>query len=426
MGNNSHIFFEYLYMLCYTKIVINMKNRSVFNLFVYILFIVVMIGTMYFSFALFIKYEPSHSISIEKNETNGEIETYTAIFEKNGADSIGTSSLTCEAVNGKCEIILPSIFKENGVVLGWNIENSEFANYKVGEKVILTSNKLFYAITYYENTLTIIDDSLDYLESNKLSCRVYNKHQSCSLTIPNYNKIGYETRGYSTRSDSLTGIIFPNQIYSLKKDTVLYPVYNTLTRGEVINVSKTVNKYGFIIEIEKGCNSNVYEGYLNYIDKINSMAKYLLIGSKITFLSSNTFDKLWTSKYVGMNYGPNSLRLFDVKCPNSLSSEYYPTFVHELAHTWDFYYKNYFKKNISDENDFVNLYSKYQNSNNRPFRDYSYSNIREFFADSVRYYYFKYIDPITYYRNLNYPSDIKKTLEKYICIANNNYSNIGC
>mgnify|MGYP003303599511 CR=1 FL=1 len=36
------------------------------------------------------------------------------------------------------------------------------------------------------------------------------------------------------------------------------------------------------------------------------------------------------------------------------------------------------------------LNERYQNMSNRPFRDYSYSNIREFFADSVRYYYFKY------------------------------------
>lgn len=408
--------------MCYTRIVKNMKNRRLFNLTLYMLLIVIILVTMYFSYAFINK---SHS-SMQKIDNNGDKDTFTAIFQKNGADSIGNNSLTCELINDKCEIILPTIEKNNGIVLGWNIENTNYAKYQVGDKVELKNNQIFYAITYYENKLVINDNSLDYIENKEVSCKVYNNEKNCSVTIPSYNKVGYENRGYSLRKDSLTGTIFPNQTYKLKKDIILYPVYNTLTRGQVIDISKVISKYDFIIEIEDGCNSNVYNGYLNYIDKINQKAKYLLIGSKITFLNQNTFDKLWTNSYVGMNYGPNSLRLFDVKCPSELNINYYPTIVHELAHTWDFYYKNYFSKNISDENDFVNLYSKYKNLNNRPFREYSYSNIREFFADAVRYYYFKYIDPMYEYYILDYPRDIKNVVEKYICIANKDYNKFAC
>lgn len=412
-------------MLCYTKIVIDMKNKNVFNLLLYILFIFLIIGTFYLSYSLFLEYEPNNKVSVDINE-NGDYETFTAIFEKNGATSIGSSSLTCNAINGKCKITLPNIFKNDGVVLGWNTENSHNGIYSVGTQIELTSNQLFYAITYYENTLTIENDKLDYLSNNTITCKVYNEEKGCSITLPNYNKIGYETRGYSSRSDSLTGVFFPNQTYWLDRDKTLYPIYNTLTRGEPISIEKIINKYGFTIEVEKGCPSEVYNGYLSFINKINLKANYLLIGSKMTFLNDKTFDKLWGAKYMGMNYGPNALRLFDVKCPKKLNNEYYPTFVHELAHTWDFYYSNFFNKNISDENDYINLYSKYKNDSNRPFRDYSYSNIREFFADSVRYYYFKYIDPINYYSGLNYPQDIKNVLEKYICIAKNNYNNLSC
>ena len=129
---------------------------------------------------------------------------------------------------------------------------------------------------------------------------------------------------------------------------------------------------------------------------------------------------------MGMNYGPNGLRLFDIKCPNQIDSNYYATMVHELAHTWDFYYSNYFSRSISEENDYINLYSKYERMNQRPFRDYSYTNIREFMADTVRYYYFKYLDPRTGYKELEYPADVKNVLEKYICIANNDYKQTGC
>lgn len=381
-----------------------------------------MISIMYLLYAFF----ATNNNFIEDNNTSGDVIQYTAIFEKNGADLIEKTEITCNVINDKCEITLPNILKSNGVVLGWNNENVHYAKYQEGAKIELTSNQLFYAITYHENKLTIYDNDLDYISENEVSCRVYNSDKSCSVVIPNYNKIGYESRGYSLRKDSLTGVIFPNQNYNLKKDIVLYPIYNTLTRGEKINVSKVIKKYDFTIEVENGCSSDVYNGYMQYIDKIHNNAKYLLIGSKITILSSKTFDRMWGSNYVGMNYGPNYLRLFDVKCPQFLDKNYYPTIVHELAHTWDFYYRNYFSKNISDENDFINLYTKYQNMSDRPFRDYSYSNIREFFADSVRYYYFKYIDPMYEYYILKYPLDIKETIEKYICIANNGYNNTTC
>lgn len=399
-----------------------MKNKKVSNIAIYILLIIVIAGIMYFCYTLFINYN-------HPNDLSGDIpnlENYTALFVKNGADSIEYSKLTCSNVNGKCQITLPNIVKDDGYVLGWNISNENYAKYDVGEVVELTNNQMFYAITYSINTLTIASESLDYLSQREVSCKVYNKEESCTVTIPNYNKVGYENRGYSLRSDSLTGVIYPNREYSLKNDVILYPIYNTLTRGKVINVFKTIQKYGITIEIENGCKSSTYNEYLNYLDSINKKAGYLLVGSKITFLNSETFDSLWGSKYMGMNYGPNALRLFDVKCPDSLNYDYYATMVHELAHTWDFYYSNYFDKNISDENDYVNLFSKYQNMDNRPFRDYSYSNIREFMADTIRYYYFKYLEPRGIYQNLEYPSDVKKVVEKYICIANNGYDKTSC
>lgn len=400
-----------------------MKNKKFLNITLYILLVVIIILIMYFSYILFMV----SNNNLEDEVIDGDnVNYYTAIFVKNGADFISSEKITCSSVDDKCEITLPSIIKRDGFVLGWNIENVNYAKYKENEKIVINNNQIFYAITYYENTLKIINNDLDYLSSNGVSCKVYNNNKSCSVMIPNFNKIGYENRGYSLRSDSLTGTIFPNTKFTLDKDITLYPIYNTLIRGKVINVTSVLQKYGIIIEIENGCSNNVYHKYLEYLDKVNNKAKYLLIKSKISFLKEETFNEIWGSEYLGMNYGPYSLRLFDVKCPNNIYNDYYYTIVHELAHSWDFYYSNYFSNTMSEENDIVNLYSKYQNNYDRPFRDYSYSNIREFFADSIRYYYFKYLDPIDYYRNLDYPNDIKKVVEKYICIANNNYNKEKC
>lgn len=408
-----------------------MKNKKAVEIFLYILIVVIVLAIIYFSYTLFIQDNLTNNDNGDKfdsdNNPNTDIyHTYTAIFIKNGADKIEKSKITCVLIGDKCEITFPNIIKEDGVVLGWNTENTNYARYKVGDTISLSDNHIFYAITYIENTLTIYDDDIDYIAEKRVSCKAYNDNEGCMVNVPNYNKIGYENRGYSLRSDSLTGTVFPNMNYVIKKDVSLYPVYNTLTRGRVINTSKIVQKYGITIEIEDGCSSNIYNEYLSYLDKINEEASYLLVGSKITLLNEKTFDKLWGEKYMGMNYGPNPLRLFDIKCPSVLNSDYYATMVHELAHTWDFYYSNHFSKNISDENDYINLFSKYQNMTNRPFRNYSYTNIKEFFADTIRYYYFKYLDPRGAYVNLDYPEDVKKVVEKYMCVAKNNYQRGNC
>ena len=401
-----------------------MKNKKILNITIYIMLIVIITLIMYFSYTLFIN---NQNYDKKEESINGDNAlTYTAIFVKNGADFISSDELTCQVINDKCEIKLPSIIKKDGYVLGWNIKNVNYAKYSENETITINDNQIFYAITYKENTLTIYNSELDYLSNEKVSCKVYNKEEKCSVIIPSYNKIGYENRGYSTRNDSLTGIIFPNMSYTLKKDVILYPIYNVSARKQVIDVSKVIQKYGLMIEIEKGCSSNVYNNYLDYLNKINQKAKYLLIPSKITFLNNDTFNKIWGREYAGMNYGPKSLRLFDVKCPNIIVNDYYYTMVHELAHSFDFYYSNYFSQTISSENDIINLYTKYKKLSNRPFREYSYSNIREFFADCIRYYYFKYLDPLDSYSKLDYPSDIKKIIEKYICIAKNDYNKDKC
>ena len=44
----------------------------------------------------------------------------------------------------------------------------------------------------------------------------------------------------------------------------------------------------------------------------------------------------------------------------------------------------------------------------------------------MRYYYFKYYVPRSPFSGLSYPSDIKKSLEKYMCISKNNYDESKC
>lgn len=391
----------------------------------YIILFVVIIMIIVFSYTLLTKDEKNNN---DISNNYGEIKTYTAYFKENGALKVSSKKITCNVYNDKCEITLPMIEVLRGEVLGWSTKNNSMsAMYKVGDVITIDHDQTFYAITYYENTLTIINNELDYLSNEKVSCRVYNDAKNCRVVVPNYNKIGYETRGYSTRSDSLTGIVFPNQSYTLNKDLTLYPIYNTLFHNLVIDTQKVINRYGFVIEIENSCSSSIYNEYLNYIDRIKEKASFLLIGSKITFLTDDTFTQIWTKNYSGMNYGPYALRLVDIRCSSRNLKQAYSVVVHELAHTLDLQYSIYHDgKTISEESDLINLYVKYKDMPNRPFTDYSYSVINEFFASAVTGYYFRYIEENDETLGDDYPYDLKEVIEKYICIAKNNYVEEGC
>lgn len=372
----------------------------------------------------------SYNISLSNDKiiyNNDDNITYTAYFKINGSTYLEKEKLTCNLVDGQCLITMPLARRENGEVLGYhNNKDAHEVLYNINDQVNLTGDVTFYVISKADLQFRIIDDDINYLTNKISNCTIYNQEDSCSIKLPFYNKEGYEIRGYSTNRDSLTGFIFPNSEYEINRDMVLYPIYGTLTRGRVIDVKNSIIINNMAIDIENGCNQEVYNNYLAYFNIISIKAPYLSVGSKITFLNDETFDNIWGSSYVGMNYGPKNLRLIDVRCSNNIANNYYATIVHEMAHTWDFYYGNFFDKDISEQNDIINLFNKYKDMNNRPFRVYSYTNIREFFADMVRYYYLKYSDPINGYKNVAYPGDIKKVLEKYICIANNNYKEGSC
>ncbi len=352
---------------------------------------------------------------------------YKIVFNLNGANMIEHKSVRCIAKEEGCEVTLPNATRKNGIVLGYSDNKYDLeAKYQLNSTIKIKESLTLYAISYQENTLRIEKNGVDYLENDVLSCKIYNEERTCKVIIPKYNKAGYETKGYSTSPESLSGYIYAKDEFDLSRDTTLYPIYSTSSRHRSLNIDKVFTYLDSIIEVEKGCSESKYKVFLGYLDAISTKAPFLLLGNKITFVVDNSFNEIWGNNYVGMNYGPKSLRSVDIRFSNTIFNDYYATMVHEMAHSWDFYYANRLGSNISSQSDIINLYSKYKDLKNRPFREYSYSNIYEFFADMVRYYYFKYNVPKSGFKELDYPSDIKKALEKYICISENNYQEDKC
>ena len=401
-----------------------MKNRNIIDYLLYILVTINIIVLMYTGYKKLASREEDILIGMNNPDPN----SYMVTFNLNGADKIDTKKLIC-AINpdGTCIIHLPLAYRNNGKVMGFSEnKNSTTPEYLMDTDINLNKNMKLYVISYKINSLYIEDEDIDFLLNNNISCIMYNDDESCNVKIPTFNKIGYENKGYSTSTSSLTGFVYPNDNYKLKKDTVLYPIYATSSRKKSVEIKKVLSFNNSFVEIENTCSDTVYPEYLSYLEDIKNMAPYLLFGNKISLIGDETFNDIWGGMYVGMNFGPRKLRAIDIRCSDVVYNDYYATMVHELGHSWDYYYSVKNGSNITSQSDVINLFNKYSKMSNRPFRAYSYSNIYEFFADSIKYYYFKYLKPTMEFERLSYPSDIKRVLEKYICIANNDYNEDKC
>ena len=395
------------------------KSRLFFAIFLFAAFILVIIfGTIGIK-------KLQHETEYVTVADNGNY--YIAHIDLNGASFVETKTLRCRIEENGCYVTLPNAMRNNGVVLGYSDNKDDtIAKYLAGANIFISDNVKLYVVSYQKNTLTIDDENIDYLENNGISCLAYNTKKSCKVVLPAYNKEGYENKGYSTSRESLTGFIYPKDEYELSKDTIMYPIYSTSSRHRAISIKKVLNYNDSFIEIESGCDESVASALLSYLDGIKDYTPYMLIGNKISFISDDIFDEVWGKNYVGMNYGPKRLRSVDVRCSKVVYNDCYATMVHEMAHSWDFYYAKRLGDNISSQNDVINLYNKYKNDSNRIFRDYSFSSIYEFMADMMRYYYFKNYVPKVPFRDLSYPEDIKTSLEKYICVSKNDYQENKC
>ena len=114
---------------------------------------------------------------------------------------------------------------------------------------------------------------------------MYNEERGSNVVLPKYNKIGYETKGYSTSNESLVGFAFANDTYEINKDTVMYPIYGTSSRHRSLNITKVFNYQDSIIEVERGCTESVYKEYLKYLDDMSKYVPFLLLGNKIAFVT---------------------------------------------------------------------------------------------------------------------------------------------
>ena len=96
-------------------------------------------------------------------DSSKDMKTFTAKFEKNGADSIDVKNgeLSCNTLNDSCSITAPSFKKDGYEVLGWSTDKKAIkAEYKPGDIIKLTKDITLYAI-YGEKLDTGTTENVD-------------------------------------------------------------------------------------------------------------------------------------------------------------------------------------------------------------------------------------------------------------------------
>lgn len=272
--------------------------------------------------------------------------------------------------------------------------------------------------------------------------------------------------------------------YDLTDNITLYPRYEAPLKGKKHDTTYYGQIHGIYLEIGKGVSTYNVNLYKKYLEEIYQKAPYLLTNVKVNLLSETSYNYYWNKLgSTGVSYGEvtydvarfmikssldvkTEFNILKAKVPefakNEIDDDYkYSTLVHELGHIWDSYYKiaikgikpteissnnesimknnkyytDYNSSLISNQSDLKQVYNKYlaqynqtkgQIEYNGPLNEYAFTDTSEFMAEAFAYYYLKYLVPTGKYKNAYYPDDIKKVIEKYICIAKNNYQQNGC
>ena len=387
-------------------------------------------------------YGQNETISVDKNSKYYAI-TQVPVnisFLQNGADDLSFINQTCTYYNNEkgCSITTPIIVRN-----GWNIigfsksKDSIKSEINANSSGVVTKSEKYYAITSKTVTAHFNKNKADNLIGCKIeegngcqdNCTIYNTSKSCEVEVPYIVSKGNEVQLFSTTTNenSLSGYT-PGSHMFINSDINLYAIVKNYYRKNTYSIIKST-VYGHVpFEVEASCSSDIYNNYLNFVNRLYNISPYIFSAGKVTFAGTNTFESTWGTGSAGMTYGRVvGYRNVDIICPTKYDRYYLKTIVHELAHAWDSYYKLKYGTYLNAMPDILSLYNKYSNksSSNRPLRDYSYSSKYEFVADMFAWYYFLYIDP-TYMPTVvsnktYYPSDMKSVMEKYIRIAKNGY-----
>ncbi len=179
--------------------------------------------------------------------------TYVATFNKNGATSIGSSSLSCKVTSGStCSITLPTITRSGFTIAGWNTSASAKTGTAASQSITLSSNKTYYAITHKDVTITfnrnnntnqtVSGGSASTETTVKQSCEIWNSSTTCSITSPTITApSGFTVNGYSSSATTYSNYWKVNTSKAVSANATWYAQSTKAARTITITFNKNGN-----------------------------------------------------------------------------------------------------------------------------------------------------------------------------------------
>ena len=171
------------------------------------------------------------------------MKSYTVTFYLNGASSIDEEEMKCKSnIKGECFLTLPVAKRYDGEVLGYAYHAySTVSEFSVGEEIEIFDDTDLYVVSTKKSVLNIDTSDIDELSvsNSELSCTTYNLENKCSVTVPQFNKEGYQNIGYSETKGNNNVTIKPGDKY--QTDKTLYPVYVHFDGGKTYDVKIDMN-----------------------------------------------------------------------------------------------------------------------------------------------------------------------------------------
>lgn len=408
--------------------------------------------------------EKQSSWSIDTNRRVSESKTYYSVirsknplrvsFVVEDSNAATTSSVEelCYLYNDErsCKIVVPTLkAKPNAEVYGWSINKDGKAGaLKEGKILTITANRIYYAITklkviikfdknktFNENTvdktsrqydINKVNIAAENLSFTETSCYSYNG-SGCKITkVPIIYSKGNEIRGFSKTYRGN-----PTNVYQIvfKSNTTLYARVFNNTKRDTLNTYYYGTLGNMPIEMESSLSQNSRNIYWYYIKQLyNDIPELFNADGKMTLLTQNTYSKVVEGSSAGITGGHVPNILINIPTNVELDTEREATIVHELGHAFGDKYGRRTGHYPENDSEIINLFNKYKTYSVKPLREYAYVHINEFYAEMFRFAYEeKYHrgtgvgQPTNEYTYKTTP-EIMKIVDRYICVARNNYN----
>ena len=113
--------------------------------------------------------------------TSSMEKTFTAVFNPNGATTIGANSSSCITTGSSCTVTSPAITRNNYNIIGWSTSSAGTNIITVGSPITLTSNTTYYAITRLSPNYIDAGEMLSLINAERAKLGIKNLTISSSL-----------------------------------------------------------------------------------------------------------------------------------------------------------------------------------------------------------------------------------------------------